>query len=393
MFDFKLDKSIVKKINFNPYYNEIQSELGNNITVNNNKYINLAANNYLGLANDKRIKQAAMNAINKYGLSLCGTPIATGYTDLFKSVEKKISNFIGLDDAIIFPSCYQANNGLFNIIVNQEDIVFVDHYAHSSLIQGIKNAGCKISPFLHNNINHLENLLKKSKEYKNAFVVTESVFSTEGNIAPINEIYKLSNKYNAKLIIDDSHGIGVIGENGKGILDYYNINNFNGIYTASLGKAIANSGGVICGDKVLIEYLRYNIPHLIYSTAIVPSILGGILKTIEILEKDFIKISKRMFNIKDIIKNTLKKSGFNILESKSAINSIFGGNREITIMIAKLFFKENILVTPFIEPSVPINKGVVRLIAQANLNKKTISEVVNKIKRIGKKYNETLCNI
>lgn len=392
MNDFEANKNIVEKIGFNPYYKIIQSGLDNNIIINNDEFINLAANNYLGLANDNRIKQAAIDAINKYGLSLCGTPIATGYIDLFKKVEEEISSFIGLDDAIMFSSCYQANNGLFNSLANKDDVVIVDHFAHSSLIQGIKNTGVKMTPFLHNNIDHLEKILKDSDKYKKRIVVTESVFSTEGSIAPAYEINELCDKYNAIFVIDDSHGIGVIGENGRGILEYSKIKAFKGVYTASLGKALANSGGVICSSKKVIEYLRYNIPHLIYSTAIVPAVLGGILKTIEIIKNEFANISKRMWNNKEIVYRSLNDNGFNIINSKTLINSIMGGSKENTLTIARFFYEENILVTPFIEPSVPPNKGVVRLIVQANLSDEIMENIVKKIKKIGIRYNETFCD-
>lgn len=392
MNDFNLNKNIVDKIGFNPYFKVIQSDLSDNIIIKNNKFINLAANNYLGLANDERIKKAAIQAINKYGLSLCGTPIATGYIELFKKVEDEISSFVGLDDTIIFPSCYQANNGLFSALVDKDDIVIADHYAHSSLIQGIKTSLAKLSPFLHNNLGHLEKILKDAGKYKKRFVVTESVFSTEGSIAPVKEMNKLCNKYDAMLIVDDSHGLGVIGENGRGILEYSEVKNFSGIYTASLGKALANAGGAISGNKDIIEYLRYNIPHLIYSTAIVPSVLGGILKTLEIVKKEFISISQKMWNNKNIIFGLLKDRGFDLANSKTPINSIIGGSREKTLAIAKLFYDQNILVTPFIEPSVPPNKGVVRIIAQANLSDDVLNNIINRIKLIGIKYNEMLFN-
>ena len=393
MYDFKLDKSIVEKIGFNPYYSVIQSELDEEIYINDDSFINLAANNYLGLANDKRLKKAAIDAINKYGLSLCGTPIATGYTDLFKAVEESISSFVGLDDAIIFPSCYQANNGLFGALATEKDIILVDHYAHSSLIQGIKNTKSRISPFLHNDIKHLEKLFKSSSKYKNIIVVTESVFSTEGSIAPFNEMNELCNKYNALLVVDDSHGIGVVGKSGRGVLEHSDTINFKGIYTASLGKALANSGGAICGEKKIIEYLRYNIPHLIYSTAIIPSALGGIIKTIEIIKNEFSFLSEKMWDNKRIIEDALKGAGFNIVKGETPINSIIGGDKETTLKIAKLFFDEKILVTPFIEPSVPPNKGVIRLIAQATFSETNLINIVKKIEKIGIKYNETLCNI
>ncbi len=376
----QLDKSIIQ--DFNPYYCQIESGLDDPIIINGKRFINLASNNYLGLANDSRVKEAIIKSVEKYGASLCGTPIATGYIDLFKRVEEKITQFIGLEDAIILPSGYQANNGLFNAIVGKEDMMIIDHFAHSSLLQGIKIVGCKIRPFLHNNLEHLKNILEKSAGFRQIFVVTESVFSTEGSIAPFKEIVDLCEQYGALPVIDDSHGIGVIGKNGRGILEEKNINNYQGLYTASLGKALANAGGVIAGKKIIIDYLRYSCSHLIYSTAIVPGILAGIEKVLDIINSDFQIISHQMWRYYKAIREVLINAGFNLVSSNAPINSIIAGSSKDTILLSKKFYEHNILTTPFIAPSVPQNAGKVRLIAGANLKEETINVVLKVIKEI-----------
>ncbi|MFT5871796.1 MAG: 7-keto-8-aminopelargonate synthetase-like enzyme [Clostridium sp.] len=380
---YKLDKNIVEKIGFNPYYRELKSALSDPISIEGEEFINLASNNYLGLADDERVKEAACKAIKSYGTSLCGTPIATGYIDLFKNVEEKLSAFIGLESLVLLPSCYQANNGLFSTIAGKEDLIIVDHYAHSSLIEGIKAVGCRIRPFRHNNMEHLEQILKQNSKYRQSFIVTESVFSTDGTIAPFKEIVALASKYNALPIIDDSHGLGVIGKSGRGILEEASIDNYRGIYTASLGKAFANSGGIIAGPRSITQYLRYYCPHLVYSTALPPSSLGGIEKVIDIIEKDFDNISKRMWNYRNTISNCLASNGFKVAEGKAPITSIVTTSDEATIYLAKRFYENKILTTPFIAPSVPLNQGRVRLIAGANLKEESIEKVLKVIKNIG----------
>jgi len=377
------NKEFIDKIGFNPYFNVIKSDLGDKIIVNNNEYINLASNNYLGLANDERIKEASIEAIKKYGVSLCGTPIACGYINLFEELEKKLAAFVGCENSLIFPSCYQANNGLFFTLVEKNDLIIFDRYAHSSLLEGIKLSGIKSRFFLHNNVEDLENILKKSTDYSNLYIATESVFSTEGSIAPVDEILVLCKKYNAKLIIDDSHGIGVIGENGKGILEHFNIHDFDGIYTASLGKAFANAGGIICSKNEIIDYLRFYTPHLIYSTAITPATLGGINKTLEIVENEFKNIKNKLYSYKQKIYDALRRKKFDIVDSEAPINSINSNSRENTISLTKNFFDNGLFVTPFIEPSTPRNKCKIRLIAGANLTKETIDSAVNIIEKIG----------
>lgn len=377
-----VDTSLADAIKFNPYYYNMESGLTDPVIINGREYINLASNNYLGLACDKRVKKAIIHGVEKYGASMCGTPIATGYTDEFKNVEQKLSGFVGLEDTMIFPSCYQANFGIISLLAAKEDLIVVDHYAHNSLIQGIKSTGCKIKPFLHNDVNHLEKMLKRSSEYKQVFVITESVFSTEGSIAPFDEIVAVCNKKGAIPIIDDSHGIGVIGKAGKGILELKNIRDFQGIYTSSLGKALAIAGGMVSGKKELINYLRYLCGSYTYSTALPPALFLGIKKVIEIIESEFGSLSRTMWKYKGMISDSLKDSGYKTTKSEAPINSVICGSLEDTVKFSKLLFENNILSTPFIPPSVPLNSGKVRLIAGANLKEESIKKAIKVFNKV-----------
>ncbi|HZK53940.1 MAG TPA: pyridoxal phosphate-dependent aminotransferase family protein [Desulfosporosinus sp.] len=379
-----LDESLVKVADHNPYYQRIDSGLNRRIRVNGHEMIDLASNNYLGLATDSRVKLAAIEAVQKYGVSLCGTPIATGYIDLYQRLEAKLSSFVGLEQTLILPSCYQANNGLFGSIAGPQDLIVVDRFAHSSLIQGIKASGAKMRPFLHNNLEHLESILQRSTGYRQILVVTESVFSTEGSIAPYREIVQLCKAYHAVPVIDDSHGIGVIGKSGRGILEQQGIKGYQGVYTASLGKGLANSGGIISGQKVLIDYLKYYCPHLVYSTALPPAVLAGVEAVLDILHYEFDRLKKRLTLYQQAIYESLIEGGFTVASSEAPINSIQAGSKEATFILAKKLYENGILSTPFIEPSVPIGEGRVRLIAGANLTEDTVAEVSAIIKRIGR---------
>lgn len=377
-----VDESLAEVIGYNPYYVTMDSGLDERILVNGHQMIDLASNNYLGLATDSRVKEAAMEAVHKYGVSLCGTPIATGYIDLYQKLEEKLSRFVELEETIILPSCYQANNGLFSCIAGPQDLIVVDRLAHSSLIQGIKSAGSKIRPFLHNNLEHLEGILQRSTGYRQVFVVTESVFSTEGSIAPFKDIVQLCEKYQAMPVIDDSHGIGVLGKSGRGILEEQEIVGYRGIYTASLGKGIANSGGIISGEKRVIDYLKYYCSHLVYSTALTPAVLAGIGAVLDIIRSEFDGIKEKLVSHQQQIYDSLLEGGFKVIFSEAPINSIQTGSKETTFLLAQKLYEKGILSTPFIEPSVPINEGRVRLIAGANLSQDTIDEAVEIIKRM-----------
>lgn len=362
------DMEIIKKIGFNPYYG-----------TEHNGFIDMSSNDYLGLRNHPLAITEAKKALDKYGLSMCGTPIACGYSKLFAAAEMRLSEFVMLEAAIIFPSCYQANNGIFSALCNENDLIIFDKYSHSSLIQGIFSCKAKKNPFKHNDMEHLETILARNCDKSNKiYVVTESVFSTEGSIAPFDRIVELCNKYGSTPVVDDSHGVGVIGKNGRGVLEHFNLRDFRGIYTASLGKALANSGGMVGGKFNTIEYLRYYCSHLIYSTAITPPTLGGLNGILDVYESEF---SERLQKLWDY-KKRISVCNDMFMKSQAPINSLFCGEREKTVKIAKTLFENKILSTPFVEPSVPKDKCVVRLIANAGLTNEQVDKTC-----------EVLCNI
>ncbi len=363
-----VDKSPVEASRFNPYYMPLGGLSRGRPKTAGRPFFDLASNDYLGLASDRRIHEAMVSAIREFGASMCGTPIATGYARILGELERELARFTGLEAAAVFPSCYQANVALFSSIATPQDVILVDHYAHASLGQGVKAVGCKVKPFLHNDLEHLERQLAAARGFRQVFVVTESVFSTEGSIAPLGLIADLCARYDAIPVVDDSHGIGVLGRTGRGVLEEKAIADYAGIYTASLGKALGNAGGMVAGRRALVEALRYSCPGLIYSTALTPASAAGVLCALEIIRHEFHRIGAKMWENHRRLLRLLRDRGFDLRSGPAPIAAVHAGSAESTIALAREFFHHGILTTPFVPPSVACGQGTLRLILGAKLD-------------------------
>jgi len=376
------DRTLVEKLAFNPYYQPLGGLHQGQSQIQGRAYYDLASNDYLGLAADPRVREAMIAALREYGSSMCGTPIATGYARILAELEGALARFVGLEAALVFPSCYQANGSLFSAIATPRDLIIIDRDAHASLVEGSRAVGCKIRPFLHNDLAHLERQLAAAAAFRQAFVVTESVFSTEGSVAPFAAIVALCQHYQAIPVVDDSHGLGVLGKTGRGILEAEGIAPYQGIYTASLGKALAQCGGMVAGPRDFIEALRYHCPGFIYSTALPPVCLGGIRRTLDLLTEEFGRLSAQMWTNHHRLVARLRRRGFNLREGAAPIAAIHCGSAENTLALAKQLFLKQILATPFIPPSVPPRQGVLRLIVGAKLDEPGLQSVLDALEQV-----------
>ncbi len=378
---FHIDKSPVKRVNFNPYYKPVQSRLGRRVVIDNTNVISLGSNDYLGLANNNLMKQKAKEALEKYGISMCGTPIVIGQTDINRALEIKTAEFLKQEDAIIYPSCYQCNTGIFQILSNHEDTIIADKTTHSSLLNGIALTKARFRVFPHNDINQLLRALKRSMHFRMRFIVVEGLYSTEGDIAPLDKIVELSKEYDAFIIVDDAHGIGVLGHEGRGILELFNTFDDVDLITGSFGKALGCFGGFLTGSDRIIDYFRYRSAMLIYSTALPPSLAAAAIASFEIV-KTHPKLREKIWAYRDRLYDALKKMGYQLTKSEAPIFSVLFSSTEETFRITKTLFEKGVYVTPFVYPSVPKKSPRIRLIPTADLSEEDIEQVIKIFKMV-----------
>jgi len=382
--NLRIDKSEAKKLKFNPYYKLIESNLDRKILIEGKELISLGSNDYLGLANDKRIKEKAKKVLEKYGISMCGTPIVVGQTDINRKLEIKIAEFLKQEDALIFPSGFQANIGVFKTLCDSEDIIIADKSAHSSLIEGalMSNASLRFFPF--NDTSTLEEILKASQNYRMRFIVVEGLYSTEGASTPLDIVSRLAREYNAFIILDDAHGVGVLGKEGRGVMEKYNIFDID-LISGSLGKAIGCFGGFLTGREKIIDFFRYRLPSYIYSTALPPSVAAGSLCSIELIP-GLTDRREKIERYKDKLYKSLNNMGYHLTPATSPLFSVIFENTGKTLEVTKALFERGVYGTPFLPPSVPKESPRIRLIPTANLQEEDIDEVIKVFQEIKDLY-------
>ena len=326
------------------------------------KVLNFCANNYLGLADNPQIIEAAKKSYDKYGYGLSSVRFICGTQEIHKELEQKISKFLGTEETILYTSCFDANGGLFETLLGEEDTVISDELNHASIIDGIRL--CKANRFRYKNsdMNDLEEKLKEASSARFKLIATDGVFSMDGYIAKLDSICILAEKYNAMVMVDDSHAVGFIGKHGKGTHEYNNVMGKVDIITGTLGKALGGaSGGYTSGRKEIIDLLRQRSRPYLFSNTVAPSIVAASIKVLEMLESSTHLRDKLEENTKYFREN-IKKTGLQIKEGEHPIVPIMLGDAALSQKFASRMLEKGVYVIGFFYPVVP--KGTARIRVQ-----------------------------
>ena len=358
----------------------INSAQGATVSIEEKKFLNFSSNDYLGFANNEKLKEHMIEAINAYGIGAGSSQLMAGHIETHERLEKKLATFFNKKSALVFSSGYHANLAIASALINKNTIIFQDKLNHASLIDAAKLSKGKLVRYQHRDLTHLKSLLEKYKGNE-LVVMTDGVFSMDGDRAPLMEITKLCRTYNALLIVDDAHGIGVLGENGAGLLEEEGLEKEVDLLIGTFGKSFGASGAFIVSSETIIEAFIQKARTYIYTTALLPSLASTITHALNMIkESDSLRL-----HIRELIaeyKKLSKKAGVCVSEFDSHIQPLIIGGAEETTRVSKALYKKNILVPAIRPPTVPKDTSRLRISITAAHTKKDISFLVTTISNI-----------
>lgn len=357
---------------------EIDSPQQANIESANRHLLNFCANNYLGLANDSRVIKAASEILAERGFGVASVRFICGTQDIHKDLEKEVSKFLGTDDTILFSSCFDANGGVFEALFAEPDAIISDELNHASIIDGIRLSKAARFRYRNRDMADLERCLVEASSARNRIIVTDGVFSMDGYLAPLQEICALAKKYNAIVMVDDSHAIGLIGQTGAGTPERAGVSDQVDIYTGTFGKALGGAaGGYVSGRKEIVEYLRQKARPYLFSNSLAPSIVAGSLAAIKIANSaEGISLRSKLHENAKYFRKKMSDAGFELLEGEHPIIPVMFGEAQLAVNIANQMFADGVYVTAFSYPVVPKGKARIRVQLSASHSMEDIDTCV-----------------
>lgn len=370
----------------------INSAQGPRVKIDEREIILLSSNNYLGLANHPRVKEAAIRGIEKYGFGSGASRLISGNMELHEELEERIADFKGTEAAILFNSGYTANIGIIPALVGKGDFIYSDELNHVSIIDGSRLSRAEIRIYPHKDMTVLEELLKKDKNNGRKLIVTDTVFSMDGDIAPLKDIYNLSQKYSAFLMVDEAHATGVLGSKGRGAVEHFALKGENIIQMGTLGKALGTFGAYIVGSKDLIVYLRNKARSFIYTTSLPPAVAAAAIEAINIIAEDD-SLIKGLWDNRKVFIDGLHSLGFDTLSSETPIIPVLAGDIHKALEMAETLYEECIYAPAIRPPTVPEGSSRIRTTVMANHTKEDIEAALSAFRKIknGKGSNNHRC--
>lgn len=380
---FKFDKAkILMNKGLYPYFRVIESAQEPEIIMNGRKVIMIGSNNYLGLTNHPKVKEAAIEAIKKYGTGCAGSRFLNGTLDIHVELEEKLARFMRKEAALIFSTGFQVNLGVISALVGKNDVVIIDKLNHASIIDGCRLSFGETRRYRHNDMADLERILKEC-EAKNKLIVVDGVFSMEGDIANLPEIVVLAKKYGARVMVDDAHGLGVLGKTGRGTAEHFGLEEEVDLIMGTYSKSLASIGGFVAGSADVIQYIKHFARSLIFSASPPPASIASVNAALDIMENEPWRREKLWENTRKMLKG-FKELGFDVGASQTPIIPVVVGENENAFAMVMMLQEEGIFANVAVSPAVPDGRALIRTSYMATHKDEHLEKVLSVFKKVGK---------
>jgi 8-amino-7-oxononanoate synthase len=366
-----------------PYFTPIQSTQDHRVMINGEEFIMIGSNGYLGLAADPRMKETVINAVKKYGSTCSGSRFLNGTLDIHVKLENDLAEFFGKGGAIVFSTGFQTNLGIISAITGKDDILIIDRQNHASIIDGCRLSFADIKKYPHNDMKELERLLNSLPPDKGRLIVVDGVFSMEGDLSNLPEIVRLKKKYNAKLLVDDAHGIGVLGKNGRGACEHFNVLDDTDILMGTFSKAFASLGGFVVAERDAIIHIKHTARALIFSASMTPASVASAQFALDVIKSEPGR-RERLWHITERVLDGFKKIGLNVGECETPVVPVIVGPDEVCFAFWKMLFENHIFANPVISPATPPGRALIRTSYMATHTDADIDIVLDVFERCAK---------
>ena len=369
---------IAKAKGIYPYYKEIESEQSTVVKIDGKDVLMFSSNSYLGLSNDPRLKEAAKAAIDKYGTSCSGSRFLNGTLDIHVELEDKLARLVGKDGALCFSTGFQVNLGVVSALCGRNDYLLLDRLNHASIIEGSRLAFGKSLKYAHNDMESLEKCLQQCEPESVKLIVADGVFSMEGDIVSLPEMVALAEKYDAEIMLDDAHSLGVLGHQGRGTADHFGLTDKVDLIMGTFSKSFGSLGGFIASDADTINYLKHNARSLIFSASMPPSNVAAVSRAIDIMLDEPERI-QHLWDVSNYARKQFQERGFDTGRSETPIIPLFVRNSEKAFWLCSRLLEDGVFVTPVIAPAVPEDDVLIRFALMATHTYEQVDEAIDKI--------------
>ncbi len=373
----------LKSLGLYPYFRVIESAQDPEVYINGKRMIMVGSNNYLGLTNHPKVKEAAKQAIERYGTGCAGSRFLNGTLDIHVLLEEKLARFMRKEAALVFSTGFQVNLGVISALVGRDDIVIIDKLDHASIIDGCRLSYGEIKKFRHNTMDDYERVLIENQG-KATFTVVDGVFSMEGDIINLPELTRIAREYGSRVMVDDAHGIGVLGKTGRGTGEHYGLENEIDLIMGTYSKSLASIGGFVAGDKAVINYIKHYARSLIFSASPPPASIASVSAAIDIIENEPERLVNLWNNTERMVRE-FRDMGFQTGHTQTPIIPVIVGDDELAFRMAMLLHEEGIFVNVAVSPAVPTGGALVRTSYMATHTEEHLDLVAASFRKVGRK--------